>query len=142
MEYCKILIFSLNGKDYAVELEYVERIMGHTDIERVPQSQTFVEGVIDYEDGTLTIINLLELFRYSYSINESTDNRIIVLTDGIAKLGVRVDSVREVTQLSKTAIENLPKIVASNEETKVKGLIKSDGIIRILLDAKKILEFQ
>ncbi|MGL4761212.1 MAG: chemotaxis protein CheW [Sarcina sp.] len=142
MDYCEILIFNLNDKEYAVELEYVERIIASIDIEGVPQSQLFIEGVIDYEDETLTIINLLALFGYEHYSKKEEESRIIVLTDGEEKLGIKVDSVREVTQLSVSEIEKLPKIAAGNDETKVKGLIKAGGVIRILLDAKKILDFQ
>ncbi|WP_297517691.1 chemotaxis protein CheW [uncultured Clostridium sp.] len=142
MDYCKILIFSLNGKDYAVELDYVERILGHLNIENVPQSQKFIEGIIDYGDETLTIINLLELFGYSSVDENNEDSRIIVIIDGNQRLGVKVDSVKEVTQLSLAEVEELPRIADSNKNTKVKGLIKSNGVIKILLDAKKILNFE
>lgn len=142
MDYCEILVFSLNEKDYAVELEYVERIMGDVKIESIPESETFIEGVIDYEYGTLTILNLLDVFRSNYVLHSKDESRIIVLADGRNKLGVKVDAVRGVLQIKESEIEKLPKIISKNEESKVKGLIKSKGVIKVLLSAQKILDFQ
>lgn len=142
MDYCEILVFSLNEKDYAVELEYVERIMGDVKIESIPESETFIEGVIDYEYGTLTILNLLDVFRSNYALHSKDESRIIVLADGRNKLGVKVDAVRGVLQIKESEIEKLPKIISKNEESKVKGLIKSKGVIKVLLSAQKILDFQ
>lgn len=142
MDYCEILVFSLNEKDYAVELEYVERIMGDVKIESIPESETFIEGVIDYEYGTLTILNLLDVFRSNYVLHSKDESRIIVLADGRNKLGVKVDAVCGVLQIKESEIEKLPKIISKNEESKVKGLIKSKGVIKVLLSAQKILDFQ
>ncbi|MGL4654620.1 MAG: chemotaxis protein CheW [Sarcina sp.] len=141
MDYCEILIFSLNGKDYAVELGFVERIMGQMLIESVPETEEFIEGIIDYEGGTLTILNLLAVFGQSYSKAFDDESRIVVLTDSVEKIGIKVDAVKGVRQFKKTDIENLPRIIASNEETKVKGLIKSDGVIKVLLNAQRFLNF-
>ncbi|MGL4452609.1 MAG: chemotaxis protein CheW [Sarcina sp.] len=142
MDYCEILVFSLNEKDYAVELNYVERIIGQIKVEGIPETEDFVEGVIDYENGTLTILNLIKLFREGYKSVVSKDSRIIVLTDKVDRLGIKVDAVKGVLQIEVTDVEKLPRIIANGEETKVKGLIKTNGVIKILLDAQKILDFQ
>lgn len=142
MDYCEILIFSLNEKDYAVELEYVERIMGQANIESVPETEEFVEGVIDYENGTLTILNLLALFGVTYNRDFDKDSRIVIIKDTADRLGIKVDAVKGVLQIKKSKIEKLPRIIASNDESKVKGLIKSNGVVKVLLNAQKILNFK
>ncbi|MGL5576623.1 MAG: chemotaxis protein CheW [Sarcina sp.] len=142
MDYCEILVFSLNEKDYAVELNYVERIMGQIKVESIPEVEGFVEGVINYENETLTILNLLKLFGIECKSMINNDSRIIVLKDDVERLGIKVDAVKGVLQIKEAEIEKLPRIMANNQETKVKGLIKTNSTIKILLDVQKILEFQ
>lgn len=141
MSYSKILIFSLQNKEYGIEIEHVERIIGSDLITKVIDSDEFIDGVIDYEQGVLTVVNLSKLFLETSKGKEVDSKVVVVVSDGV-RVGLRVDSVRDVIEVKKELIEPLPIIVISSDENKIKGLIKAKGTIKILLDAQKFLKYK
>ena len=52
----------MNGERYAIDIGDVERILGYIKPTEVPDVPDFVEGVINYEDKILPIINLSKKF--------------------------------------------------------------------------------
>lgn len=140
MSNSKILIFNLQGREYGIEIEYVERIIGENLITSVADSAEFIDGIIDYTHGTLTVVNLAKLFLGKH--DKVMDSKIVVVVSDGVRVGIRVDSVREVLEVKKELIEPLPKIAITSDENKIKGLIKSEGTIKILLDAQKFLKYK
>ena len=55
------------------------------------------------------------------------------------KFGIIVDNVHEVRDVDKGAIESVPKITVTSERRYIRGLIKLEKNIVILLDLEKIL---
>ena len=54
----KVLVFSVNGEQYATNIMEVERILEYEKATKVPNSPQFVEGVINYEDSILPVIKI------------------------------------------------------------------------------------
>ncbi|MGG7176612.1 chemotaxis protein CheW [Clostridium paraputrificum] len=134
----KILIFSLNGEHYATEISDVERILGYTEATGMPDVPDFVEGIINYESRILPIINLARKFNFiSEEKKEST--KIIVIKKNEKKFGITVDNVYEVTDVRNDLFEEAPLITTTISNNYVKGLIKLENRIVILLNMKNIL---
>ncbi|MDP4145968.1 MAG: chemotaxis protein CheW [Bacillota bacterium] len=134
----KVLIFSINGEYYATDIMEVERILGYEPTTKLPDSPDFVEGVINYEGRILPVISLTKRFNLlANKINE--DSKIIVSKQEHGKIGVIVDVVSEVKDISVDNIEESPDIVAGISKRYIKGLIKIDGKIIIFLNLANIL---
>ncbi|MBU3098589.1 MULTISPECIES: chemotaxis protein CheW [Clostridium] len=134
----KVLVFSVNGEQYATNILEVERILEYEKSTKVPDSPQFVEGVINYEDSILPVITLTKRFNLEASVI-GTDSKIIVTKQKDSKIGIIVDFVSEVKDVGKDNIEDSPEIITGISKRYIKGLIKIDGKIIIYLNISAIL---
>lgn len=134
----KVLIFSINGEHYATDIMEVERILGYEEPTTLPDSPLFVEGVINYEGNILPVISLTKKFNLP-SNSKKDELKIIVAKQSSSKVGIIVDIVSEVRDVSMNNIEAAPQIVAGISKRYIKGLIKIDGKIIIFLNLGTIL---
>ncbi|MCB2308816.1 chemotaxis protein CheW [Clostridium estertheticum] len=134
----KVLVFSVNGEQYATSILEVERILGYEKSTKVPDSPQFVEGVINYEDSILPVITLTKRFNLEAS-EIGKDSKIIVTKQKESKIGIIVDFVSEVKDVGKDNIEESPEIITGISKRYIKGLIKIDGKIIIYLNISAIL---
>lgn len=134
----KVLIFSINDEYYATDIVEVERILGYEETTKLPNSPKFIEGVINYEGNILPVISLSRRFNLSQS-DKKNDAKIIVTKYVENKVGIIVDVVSEVRDVSEKNIETAPEIVVGISQRYIKGLIKIDDRIIIFLNLGAIL---
>ncbi len=134
----KVLIFSINGEHYATDIMEVERILGHEEPTKLPDSPMFVEGVINYEGNILPVISLTQRFGLQNS-DKKEESKIIVAKQSGSKIGIIVDVVSEVRDVNEKNIEAPPEIVSGISKRYIKGLIKIEGKIIIFLNLGTIL---
>lgn len=134
----KVLIFSINGEYYATDIMEVERILGYEPSTKLPDVPDFVDGVINYEGKVLPVISLAK--RFDIENNKITSNsKLIVVKYENGKIGVIVDLVSEVKDVNSDNIEEPPEVVSGISKRYLKGLIKIDNKIIILLNMAQIL---
>lgn len=134
----KMLIFSLNGENYATDIKDVERILGYQVPTVLPDSPYFVKGVINYEEKILPIISLSEKFNFGED-KETESRKIIIVKRNDKKFGIIVENVYEVRDVNSDLVEVAPPITTKVERKYINGLIKLEDKIVILLDLDKIL---
>lgn len=137
----KILIFSLNGEYYATDIMKVERILPYEEPTMLPDVPYFVEGVINYEEKILPILNLNKKFKFSIEKNKQ-HSKIIVVKQLENKFGILVNDVYEVRDVEEKIIEKSGSLSTSISQEYIEGLIKLDDRIIILLDLEEILSKQ
>ena len=136
----KILIFLINDEYFGIDIMEVERILPFSPLTEIPDSPNFVDGVINYEGSILPIINLKKKFSMKNLVGSNEDEtKIIVSKQDQCKYGVMVDLVSEVKDISMDIVEETPEIVKGISERYIKGLIKLDDKIVILLNLYTIL---
>lgn len=136
----KILIFLINDEYFGIDIMEVERILSFSPLTEIPDSPNFIEGVINYEGSILPIINLKKKFSMKSLVGSNEDEtKIIVSKQDQCKYGVMVDLVSEVKDISMDIVEETPEIVKGISERYIKGLIKLDDKIVILLNLYTIL---
>lgn len=139
--YIKVLVFNLNGESYATDIMEVERILGYEKPTVLPDAPDFIDGVISYEDHILPVVSIVKKFKIQEAV-KNTDTKIIVVKQDKQKIGMIVDVVSEVKDIRLEDIENPPSIVTSISRRYIKGLIRLDGNIMILLNLGNILTEQ
>lgn len=137
MNEIKILIFKLGNEFYATDIMEVERILGYEEPTLLPDSPDFLDGVIDYETGVLPVINLLKKFKFK--VVDSAEKKIIVVKRESGKFGILVDSVSEVLSITEDEINNSDSISTLVSKRYIRGLVKKNNNIVILLNLDKIL---
>ncbi len=133
----QVVVFSLGGEEYSVDISMVREIIRMVDLTRIPKLPEFIEGVINLRGQITTVINLRKRFEMEPIVNDN--NRIIIVDSKGEPIGIIVDSVSEVMTVPPGQIEDMPSIKHARTQEYLKGICKVDDRILILLDLDKIL---
>jgi len=133
----KYLTFSLDSEDYGVEILKVREIIGIMDITSMPQVPSYVKGVVNLRGKVIPVIDL----RLKFGLEPApyTEQTCIVVVDVGSLVGVIVDTVQEVLDISESQIDPPPPLGASVDTSFVMGMGKIKDDVKILLDIDKVL---
>jgi purine-binding chemotaxis protein CheW len=108
----QLVSFSVEGQEYAVEIERVQEIVQVPEtIVHVPNAPASVLGLMNLRARLLPLVSLRSLFGLpTRALDEKS--RIVVIGLGAAAVGVVTDSVSEVLRLPKQAVEAMPALLA------------------------------
>lgn len=135
----QLVIFELANESYGINIAVVESIIKMQAITQLPQTPTYVKGVINLRGSVLPVIDLRS--RFALEAREYTrQTRIIIVTMGNIKVGVTVDGVSEVLRVSDELIEPLPPMVSSVNSVFLKGIVRFEDRLIILLELDKVLD--
>ncbi|MBK8419087.1 chemotaxis protein CheW [Candidatus Villigracilis saccharophilus] len=135
----QLVIFELANEFYGINIAVVESIIKMQAITQLPQSPFYVKGVTNLRGSVLPVIDLRS--RFALQPKEDTrQTRIIIVTMGSIKVGVTVDGVSEVLRVSDELIEPLPPMVNSVNSVFLKGIVRLENRLIILLELGKVLD--
>ncbi len=134
----QLVIFQLGREEFAVEVTQVREIIRMQDITKMPNAPPFVEGIINLRGQIIAVIDLAGRMNMERSETDA-ETRIIVVEVGDIKVGMIVDSVSEVMRISTDDIEPSPALAADVEAVYIKGVVKLENRLLILLDLARVL---
>jgi purine-binding chemotaxis protein CheW len=138
----KYLIFHLGLEEFGTGVLQVREIMGLQDITSVPQVPAYVKGVINLRGKVIPVIDLR--LKFGMTPEEYTSRTCIIVVrthqgDEDLMIGVVVDGVVEVLNLSSSDIEDTPDFGHGIATPYLKGMAKIKGKVKILLDIDHVL---
>jgi purine-binding chemotaxis protein CheW len=141
----KYLTFHLAGEEFGIRVLKVREIMGVQDITAVPQTPPHIKGVINLRGKVVPVVDLR--LKFGVPAAEYTQRTCIVVTqvqsdNSTVLIGIVVDSVSEVLNLSAADIEDTPDFGEEIETQYLLGMAKVKGKVKILLDIDRILSAQ
>ena len=132
--------FGVGLERFGVDILAVQEIIRSTDVTPVPNSPSFVEGVINLRGDIIPVIDLrkrLSLFKAATSIEK---NWVLILSIGNRVVGFIVDNVSEVLKIAEEDIDPPPNIVIAGLENQyIRGVCEIDNKLLIILDFDSIL---
>ncbi len=135
----QVVDFELASENYGVAISDVHEIIRMVDVTKIPKAKQFIEGVINLRGRIIPIIDLRKRFGLE-SKAAGQDKRIIVVRVEDQTVGMIVDAVSEVLQISPSQIEGVSSLVSSQVDTEfISGIAKVDNRLIILLDLGKVL---
>jgi len=138
----KYLTFSLAEEEYGIGILKIKEIIGMMAITTVPQTPKFVKGVINLRGKVIPVIDLRLRFGME-SIDYTERTCIIVVeiegTSGTVQIGIVVDAVSEVLNISGKDIEDTPTFGTKLNTDYILGMAKMEGGVKILLDIDRVL---
>ncbi|HTZ19027.1 MAG TPA: chemotaxis protein CheW [Dissulfurispiraceae bacterium] len=137
----KFLTFFLAGEEYGIAILKVHEIIGMMPITSVPRTPVHVRGVINLRGKVIPIIDLRLKFGMPGQTQTSETCIIVVTVHGI-EIGIVVDRVSEVLNISGADIEDAPSFGAEVITDYILGIGKSQGKVKILLDIDRVLSDQ
>jgi purine-binding chemotaxis protein CheW len=134
----KYLTFFLASEEYGVEILKVQEIIGRMPITPVPLTSRYIRGVINLRGKIHPIMDLK--IKFGMDETEITDETcIIVIKTSSMMMGVLVDKVSEVVNISSDDIEDTPSFGADVNPEFLLGVGKTGGRVRLLLDIEKVI---
>lgn len=134
----KFLTFILGHEEYGFEILKVREIMGVIEITTLPQTPDYVRGIINLRSIVIPIIDLR--LKFGFPPREYDKNTcIIVVKHGESLMGVVVDTVQEVLDISANDMDNAPSFGAGINTDFILGIGKVKGKVKILLNIDKVL---
>jgi len=141
----KYLTFHLASEEFGIRVLKVREIMGLQEITAVPQTPSYIKGVINLRGKVVPVIDLR--LKFGVEAAEYTQRTCIIVTQvqggsGLVLMGIVVDGVSEVLNLTGQEIENTPDFGEEVTGQYLLGMAKVKGKGKILLDIDKVLSTQ
>jgi len=134
----QFVIFKLDNEYYGIPINYVETIEKVHEITRVPNTPSYVKGVINLRGVVVPVVDLRQRFSLSPKA-VSNESRIIILSIEEVVVGLLVDNSSEVLTIPEDSIDNTNNLVNSFEDDYIKGIGKVDERMIIIIDIPVIL---
>lgn len=134
----KYLTFALGEEDYGLEILAVREIIGLMEITPVPKTPSYVQGVINLRGKVISVIDLRSKFGMP-TIEYTSETCIIVVQMQNIHIGVIIDRVKEVLDITRDQIEPSPNFGCTIDSDFIMGIGKIEDNVKILLDISKVL---
>ncbi len=136
------LTFLLSGEMYAVGILNVKEIIEYGQLTEIPMMPAFIRGVINLRGSVVPVIDLSA--RFGGHTTETSRRTCIVIIELVHDeehhdIGVVVDAVSEVLEVSSADIEPAPSFGAKIRADFIAGMGKIAGKFVIILDIQKVL---
>jgi purine-binding chemotaxis protein CheW len=122
----QVVEFILGKEHFAIDLFDVKEVVEYTSITKLPNTASYVKGIIDLRGEITTIVDL----KQRLNIPDGTDitveaSRIIVLDEKIThtKMGILVDDVSSVSTFGMDMVDTTSESV-DQDDTAILGIIK------------------
>jgi purine-binding chemotaxis protein CheW len=133
----KYLTFKLGHEEYGLEILKVRELIGMMEITAVPQMPAHMKGVINLRGKVIPVIDLRLKFEFK-EIAYTEQTCVIVVNVG-REIGIIVDTVSEVLDITGENIEPPPSIDGSLDTSFILGMGKVGDAVKILLDIGRVL---
>ncbi|MEO5358727.1 MAG: chemotaxis protein CheW [Nitrospirae bacterium YQR-1] len=140
-EVMQFLTFKLDDEVFALHIEKIREVLEFTTVTKMPRTPEFMRGVINLRGSVVPVIDLKQKFGMSFT-DKAVDTCVVITEVDMEGekivLGAMVDSVKEVMELERNAIEPPPKIGTQLSNEFIEGMGKQGEEFIILLDIDRI----
>jgi len=134
----EFLTFTLGGEEYGVDILKVQEIRRYDTVTRMPGAPSFMKGVINLRGTIVPVIDLRLKFQLA-DVRYDDFTVMIVLNVGKRIVGMVVDGVSDVVELSAADIRPAPEFGGAIDTRFITGLGTRDQRMLILVDIEKLL---
>lgn len=134
----QIVGFQLANEEYGVEIVRAQEIIMPGQITRMPEVPEFICGLINLRGHVIPIVDLRKRLGLEAKPNDE-HTRIIVVNVDKKIIGMVVDAVTEVLRIGADQVESPPSSIAGIDHEYIRGLVKLQDKLLILLNIENIL---
>ena len=136
----QFLTFALNNQDFGIEILRVQEIKNFSRVTPIPNMPACIKGVMNLRGTVVPIVDLRNKFNMPSAEYDQFTVIIVVNVSGRV-MGLVVDAVSDVLDISPDAIEGPPNL-GQVDTSFIMGLAKSEEQIVTLLDIEQLLADQ
>lgn len=126
----QIVVFTLGKEKFALETRLVDGIEKMLSITRVPTAPYYIKGLANLRGN---IISIIDLKAYLSMEKSQKEENVIILEAGEERIGLMVDEVNEVVEITNDMIERV-----SDSTGFTKGVVNFDNGIVTLLEGEEL----
>ncbi|HWO01395.1 MAG TPA: chemotaxis protein CheW [Blastocatellia bacterium] len=134
----QVVVFKVGTEEFAVDILLTREVVVPREITPVPDTEEFVEGVMNLRGSLLPVIDLRKRLR-ARAATAQGEQRILIanIDDRIA--GLIVDGASEVVKVSEEMIEPVPDIISEMGAGYIDGIVNVKNRYITLIDLRKAL---
>lgn len=142
----KYLTFCLKDEEYGIPILRVKEIIGMMNITNMPKMPKAIKGVINLRGMIIPIMDLR--LKFEMDEKEYSERTCIIVIELEAsnkeqdKIGIVVDAVSEVINLTDSNIEESPSYEDLESDKYVKSIGKLKDKVIMLLDIDKVVKLE
>jgi purine-binding chemotaxis protein CheW len=132
------LTFRLDQEEYGIDILKVQEIRGYEPPTRIANAPEFIKGVVNLRGTIVPIVDM----RLKFNCEKAEYNSftvVIILNLHKRVVGIVVDSVSDVMELSADAVRAAPDIESAIDSGCILGLGSVNERMLILLDIEKLM---
>jgi purine-binding chemotaxis protein CheW len=141
----QIIVFKQGDEEYALQIDQIKEVVITPPITRLPQTPDFIKGVANIRGNIIAILDLEEMFnlRRTSSVDGNNNFTLVVESEDV-KLGLLVREVPNTLSVSAADFDESVNIVqdSSVDSNYIRGIIKSNGRLIILIDIFKVIDHE
>lgn len=136
----RYLCFSLGKEEFALPLLTVKEVIGIPDITAIPQAPSHFLGIMNLRGLIISVMDL----RLKMGIKplNSDETAVVILDLGEHCLGMVVDQVNSVVELSEADISEKPMMDQIKMNDSITGVFRKNEQLVLLLNISKALSIE
>lgn len=132
------LTFRLDKEEYGIDILKVQEIRGYEPPTRIAHSPDFIKGVVNLRGTIVPVIDMRIRFDCE-SADYDAFTVVIILSLRHRVVGIVVDSVSDVMEISTENIQSAPDVESAIDSACISGLGSVNDRMLILLDIEKLM---
>ncbi len=134
----QLIVFKVGVEEFAIDILLSKEIVVMGNITPVPETEDYVEGVMNLRGNLVPVIDLKKRLRANKAGSERHNRIIIARLEG-KLIGLIVDEASEVLKVNDEAVEPPPDVIAELGIDYIAGIVNVNGRFITLLDLNKAL---
>ncbi|KAB2333785.1 chemotaxis protein CheW [Bacillus mesophilum] len=134
----KVVVFRIQGEEYAIPIEFVisiEKIAGITPIPHLPH---YVNGIAKVRDELIPVIDLKQVLYHQGTNLEEASRKIVLQTEELS-VGIIVDEAKEIIDIPNEAVKPLG-LAAYQKTSYFSGVANLNSKLITLIDPSVLVE--
>ncbi|QUD89189.1 chemotaxis protein CheW [Phenylobacterium montanum] len=122
----ELISFEIAGQEFCIDIRAVREIRGWTPATPIPQTPSYVKGVINLRGAVIPVLDLRN--RLGLGMTEPMSRHVIVVIQYEANVvGLLVDGVQETFQVDATMLQPPPAVGSTATTRFVDAIIPMEG---------------
>lgn len=134
----RFLSFRIANEDYGIEIKYIIEIIGIQKITKVPNINEYIKGIINLRGNIIPVVDVRTRFGLR-EIEYNDRTCIIVVRLSNTSIGLIVDEVQEVVNITEENIAPPPATNKGSHSKFIQGIGKVGKNVKILLSINRLL---
>jgi purine-binding chemotaxis protein CheW len=137
----QLVVFKIGAEEFAVDILLTKEIVVPGEITPVPDTENFVEGVMNLRGNLIPVIDLRKRLR-ARATSTAREQRIVIANIDERTAGLIVDGASEVIRVSDDMVEPPPDVFSEIGADYVEGVINLKNRFVTLIDLKKAFSME